>query len=214
MKKLSMIVAFGLLLALGFSPVASAAYVDVWLSGGNYDTEVGDIKPFGADGQTLSPGEEFSVDVFARLSDWTGAFVNTFALGVGFDEAFVSTTWPEIGTPPGNPRFVDYAGESINGYDWEAQATLADGVYSGPDMIWVATLTFLAPETPGTYDWYTYDCDWFGDYDIMAYDATGFDHVTTWHNGTINVVPIPGAALLLGSGLLGLIGIGRRKLSA
>ena len=41
----------------------------------------------------------------------------------------------------------------------------------------------------------------------------GFTQADTFAGATVNVVPIPGSILLLGSGLVGLIGIARRKRS-
>ena len=49
---------------------------------------------------------------------------------------------------------------------------------------------------------------------VILAGAGGCWDPTTMYGVTVNNVPIPGAVLLLGSGLLGLIGIGRRRLAA
>jgi hypothetical protein len=52
----------------------------------------------------------------------------------------------------------------------------------------------------------------FNSFEIADPDGSAYQGVIT-NSGTISAVPIPGSILLLGSGLVGLIGIARRKRS-
>ena len=89
----------------------------------------------------------------------------------------------------------------------DTRITATHGVLVGTPVDYIdgiiLSLTLSALQ-PGLYDLNFLDVE-FG----KGYDAKSIEIL----NGSINVIPIPGAVWLLGSGLIGLVGIRRRFLS-
>lgn len=88
----------------------------------------------------------------------------------------------------------------------DTQVTATHGVFVGD----------VYPFTDGVIFTVGLSANSVGLYDLLLTDVE-FGHGYTpgeisIENGSVNVVPIPGAVLLFGSGLLGLMGIGRRRL--
>jgi hypothetical protein len=99
----------------------------------------------------------------------------------------------------------------MTGSDMSTFVEGRDGLYG--DDILVGTIEFHCIAPTGITELWLYDKDHGGPVDDWALlDGTVLDGdiIDGIKLGEINQVPIPGAALLLGSGLLGLVGIKRR----
>ena len=147
---------------------------------------------------SILEGEQITVDVSLSNSADAGGVIDGFNFRVSFD----STGLAAANATSDVPLFTALGGASItNGtvsyiYDGFGVANLGDGVLGSFDVTGLA----------------------LGNYPLILSDAVltvGFDSITPdLVDGNVSVVPIPGSILLLGSGLVGLIGIARRKMSS
>ena len=214
MKKLSIMIALGLFLAVGFSSVASAAYLDLYLEevGGDWDHNV--------------PGGLFDVDVFVDIADYDSSIGNML-----FGVEFLDNGFDYLGY---TARISEADGMWMSDYDRDNEFTdrsraqfytnYNSGVLGVGDDQLIATLHYRATGEVGTFDWDVVDLqESTADDDIKGFDGYIFDREDplgsgnyvdmTWGAGTKTVVPVPAAAWLIGSAFLCLLGINKKKMS-
>jgi hypothetical protein len=156
---------------------------------------------------TVGFGEIFTIDVVLSI---TGGDLDLTSAGLDFtyEPSLVSLTDFALGpNPPVDPGFsflpTTTTPGQINGFGAATFSSFSDNTL-------LATMTFAADSTIG-----------LADFGIIASNSSGgwFDTVpnpvdiadVTVNGTSVNAVPIPGAFLLLGSGLIGLVGL-RKKL--
>ena len=160
----------------------------------------------------VTPGEDITFSVDFTGDDGGNEFGAAYRFDLGFDTAelaFVSyegwadapAGWVTFGGP-----YTDRPGEvyDFNGYTFDALPTIESAT--------LATVTFEVLdglERDGVADvWFIQR---YGLTDI-CYDGLchSVESITGHQGADVSAVPIPGAIWLLGSGLLGLIGLRRR----
>jgi len=164
----------------------------------------------------VGPVVQFSYAGTFTMLDPGGGFV-------GSDPALVGSMDMDMGTGAGHASM--YPSTTFFGYTWTAHGiTLAA---TGPGTV-MATMLFdwgvtanipvtadfsMTPIGPKTFTITTLD----GDFDGIPGNAMccgPFAGFNATFGGTATIVPVPAAVWLLGSGLLGLVGVARRKKSA
>jgi len=101
----------------------------------------------------------------------------------------------------GDPGARYWAAKAGNGFRlfWQVSATAAAGVCSGPDTYILACLTEAQTVNAGTW---------------TTPENKALSHITFYDTQSPQMVPVPAAAWLFGSALLGLAGIARRHARA
>jgi hypothetical protein len=206
MKRLLFILPILLFVGLIVGPV-QAAYIDL--------RPDGVIMPF--DGAPYDPGDnDVELEVWI-MPDPGDVNLNGYAFDIQYDISETITYTGGNNTPPSGwititapadlvkdvPPYV----QNIEGFDFfgTSPAPLAGGVQ-------VATLDFVFDYPSGLV------LDALADFSVyyrpgqgIILDDVAYEPGPGSVGPDLNAVPIPGAVLLLGSGLLGLVGIRRRK---
>lgn len=157
--------------------------------------------------QTVTVGNPVNVDVFiSGLGDSTAPSLGTFDLIIRFDENIVSFSdaafgnqldirglgsLTEVTTATGAVEIFQLSYDSAEDLD-----TYQAGSFSLATLIFDTLSVGVSPLSIEV---------------ISLGDAYGDSLAADLGSGCVSVVPVPGAVWLLGSGLLGLMGVRRRK---
>ena len=209
MNKTAIATAVGAVFALT-SGMASADAVATW-----------QLEDFDSDGLSSD---------FAFYSAPAGNSANQFAAGAG-DGVPIAMNTGEIGTNVFTTGF-NFGGTGVfspfvsnAGGTGNIAADITGGTLTFSDLdfggIFGGTNFYLPPDNPATVETLVDNGDGtFGT--VIRYIGTINDPGGSFHNfaanwrleGTMTVVPVPAAVWLFGSGLLGLVGVARRKKTA
>ncbi len=155
-----------------------------------------DTVAFSPDTSNVGVGEIFNVDIVGDFTELAGGVID-----LGFDSAAV-----QINSVTIDPYFdfLPDGGGPSTGDTWQGIGfdVLANDPATGIFTIATINITALVPGTS--------NLTILGTSEFFSATAQLFPTV---NSGTIATVPIPAAAWLFGSGLIGLIGIARRKKS-
>ncbi|MBL0714217.1 MAG: hypothetical protein JJV98_11000 [Desulfosarcina sp.] len=172
----------------------------------------------------LIPGDTFHADLFFN-ADASGNFVQNYEIALGFDHSELtwhdgSESWhtpPAAQHTPPSPLMMIFGPPNLRSGQVNniTAATFGPGGATLTGKTKIASIAFIA--TPDL------TCDgaldvWFADSpmgdDSILVDGASVKYLGTEHileGPDVHAVPIPGAVLLCGSALLGLIGIRNRK---
>ena len=198
-----------------------------------------EVPSYGATGwQTFSwtPDSDFTGDIGWLVSDWGDDEVESYLL---VDNIIVGgTAYYGFETDPPPPLGYDFDGEaspvsssaygsgaftptegtimieldSVNGYS--GFDTDPPYGYDGTDgsVFWLTGVSVADGQTL-TFDWNFATNDYTPLQDFSLFLTDTGENLETYELGTISNVPVPAAVWLLGSGLIGLLGL-RKKISA
>jgi hypothetical protein len=146
-------------------------------------------------------GSSFDVDVVIfGLEDTDLA---AYGIDLGFNDNVLDYESVSFGTELGFPTDSEVDVDTAAGFISVAETSLLFDFSGQPDAFTLFTLTFSAQEVGDSE--FAFSLLDLSDPDFNAIEASA--------GGNVNVVPIPAAAWLLGSGVLCLVGIRRRLLS-
>lgn len=166
--------------------------------------------------KSVGTDTSFDIDVWLKAIEFDGDEMGVMVAGGWVDynvgtgeliEAISATLGPEFSTA--------WSTNEVHPGDNKVMVFETDDAANGGGMVdpyvLMATITFESADDLGisiltTRGWGGYDDD------FMSWKGSLVGHDVTFQGGAVNVVPIPGAALLLVSGMLGLIGLGRKKI--
>jgi hypothetical protein len=158
---------------------------------------------------TVGRGDTFDVDVV--ISDLGTDLVGAFDFTVGFDPSIISSTDVQFGSSLGDPD--PFAFETITGFSSDNVGGTVDAFnisllldfeltpLQAPSFT-LATLSFQALSIGSTSLDFLF---------ALVSDDLGLEIGSQGVSGEVSVVPIPAALWLFGTGLIGLIGLSRRK---
>ncbi|OEU44833.1 MAG: hypothetical protein BBJ60_02875 [Desulfobacterales bacterium S7086C20] len=156
---------------------------------------------------TVDPTELFLLDVYISVPE-AQEHAGFYGAGfyIGFDGGVIRADAANVADPPFDSGWsvIDIGSDYVM---YQAMMSTEEKNYYGD--ILMGTIQF-SPIAMGTSMITSRDYSDFPDF--VYFDGGTFDDEVTFCGGTVNVVPIPGTVLLFGSGLLGLMGIGRRRM--
>ena len=211
MKKLQLLsVAYSLIL------VAPIAQANVILNGGFETPDIGGrfvtytTAPIGFDWAITGSG---GVGVDVINSEWQGVsgIVNPDGIDQSVDIDFASTLSQSFATAPGQEYSLHFA----YSHNFNAAQSTGHVDVTGVTNLLSATLIHDIPNTQSNMEWLSFDSLFIADSSTTTLTFTG-----EFSNGNlgfviddvmVNTIPIPAAVWLFGSGLIGLLGLARRK---
>jgi hypothetical protein len=134
--------------------------------------------------------------LIASVTPVVGGGANTFTINDGATPFTANIQWVKISTAVNG---------ALGGLNQELQMNLSGFSYAGTNQELLALLADFQGTSTLSWQFAT------SGFDLNALKAaSSSNRVETSYSGSINSVPIPPTALLLGSGLLGMITLGRR----
>jgi hypothetical protein len=148
-------------------------------------------------------GTTFTADIYGTSDEASG--IGTASVRVSFDITQFNVLSMIVGIPPGQLTIANIFDNAAGTADigW---GVVFPPVTATPFLIGSIDFSFLGPGNLVMGETFPALPNFDG---FVAFDGTVLDSSVTY--GSAQVVPIPGSVLLLGSGLLGLVGIRRKK---
>ena len=190
---------FILFLSLGVGTVSAAPVLD-------FGIDINEDSVFEND-FSIAPGGSQAIDLYAVVTDdavMDPLFLQGFAVDLRYDSNLMNVTAASVDT-------LQWPFGANADFATDGSVVLKGGALNAPPGMpaLLASITFMC-EAPGTSDLWVLDPDPSFDDFGLSNGAILDDQLTGQVIGSVNQVPIPGAVWLLGSGILGLIGL-RRK---
>jgi len=198
MKKF-IVLCMSLLMVMGVAGAASAATSTFFDFDGDMAADTSLVIPIGS---------TFTADIYGATDEASG--IGTASVGVSFDITQMTILSTSVAMPPGiltvANEFDNAAGTADVG--WGVLTPVMDAQFQIGSIIFECIAPGLSDIVMGQTFPTLPNFDGF-----VAGDGTVLDATVNYGSATVTQTPIPGSILLLGSGLVGLIGLVRRKRS-